>query len=221
MMGQSITAPVWFSTLQCSNLSVSICNSGLCIRSVRHGAASRPSVLSRPLPTGLALPRVRLHVKATARHGWCCNPIGSATAARTPNPARYDRLSGDSWGCASLSAWENGGGLRREQVGGLIVVLACPTYINVIRASQTTLTVAAIRPRGRVRPIAANKKKLWGSGAKWMAAAAQDGAPWLAAISAMNVAIPFTTVPTHSMSRQSRVCIGTSPRQRRAKNDGQ
>jgi len=54
-----------------------------------------------------------------------------------------------------------------------------------------------------------------------MAAAAQDGAPWLAAISAMNVASMFAAVPTPSMSLQSKVCIGTSPRQRRAKNDGE
>ena len=52
-----------------------------------------------------------------------------------------------------------------------------------------------------------------------MATAAHDGVPWLADISAMNVASMFTAVPTHSMSFQSKVCIGTSPRQRRAKNE--
>jgi hypothetical protein len=51
-----------------------------------------------------------------------------------------------------------------------------------------------------------------------MAAAAQAGKPWLAAISATNVARMFTAVPTASMSRHRTIRMGTPPRQRREKN---
>jgi hypothetical protein len=50
-----------------------------------------------------------------------------------------------------------------------------------------------------------------------MATATQDGPPWVAAISAAKVNSTLTAVPTPSMSRQSTVRSGTSPRQRLAK----